>query len=290
MPRPIPNFHGFIGQRRTVEFLRKQIRGALAHGQAFGHLLLHGASGMGKTKLARALAQEYGTDCKTVHGKKASPREICAKIVTMKKGDFLFIDEAQGLTRDSQELLFQVIDGDRVTDWLGNTDAGTETINRDENGKLLIAPLTIVLATDQPGMLLDALQKRMVYREGLAEYSLRELREIVSEAATKIGVLVTSQSVSLLAKVSQGQPRRAEQILKKIKLHFADRQNDQLTVDDCRSFLKAAGINKTWLVWKSHPWGRWRVCSAMIPLTSNVRLNLVSSRIVWCVSAKPAGS
>jgi Holliday junction DNA helicase RuvB len=141
MPR-LPNFHGFIGQRRTVEFLRKQVRGALAHGQALGHLLLHGASGMGKTKLARALAQEYGTECKTVHGKKASTREICAKIVTMKKGDFLFMDEAQGLPRDSQELLFQVIDGDRVTKWLGHIDAGKETSNWDENGKHLVVAIS----------------------------------------------------------------------------------------------------------------------------------------------------
>ena len=61
MPRPIPQFHGFIGQERAVGQLQQQLRGALTLGEPFPETAFFGPSGIGKTKLAMALAAEYGT-------------------------------------------------------------------------------------------------------------------------------------------------------------------------------------------------------------------------------------
>src|SRR5690348_9384357 len=111
------NFHGFFGQTETVRYLRQQLHGAQTLGHPCPHLLLVGTSGMGKTKLAQSLAKEYGTECRVVLGK-ATPSKLCEYLIALRNGDFLFLDEAHNLPRDSQEALLGVIDGGRLTDQL----------------------------------------------------------------------------------------------------------------------------------------------------------------------------
>jgi Holliday junction DNA helicase RuvB len=242
--RQEPDFHGFIGQQSTVRFLRRQLRGAQTLGYPCPHLLLVGASGMGKTKLAHSLAIEYGTECRVVLGK-ATPAELCHALIRLEKGDFLFLDEAHNLPRDSQEALFELIDSGRLTDRL--TDRNHPDARRDQDGKLLVAAITVVLATDQPGLIVNALQKRMEHRINLSDYSRRELAEISANAASQLSLLLSPQALSFVARASQGQPRRAEQILKGLQRHFATDRTRQLGLDDVRAYSAQAGIEEAGL-------------------------------------------
>ncbi|NQT38773.1 MAG: AAA family ATPase [Planctomycetes bacterium] len=61
MPRPLPQFHGFVGQERIVSRLRRQLDGAMTRNEPFPPSLFAGPSGIGKTLLATALASSYGT-------------------------------------------------------------------------------------------------------------------------------------------------------------------------------------------------------------------------------------
>src|SRR5690242_10016716 len=113
--RPPSNFRGFIGQRSNIRLLKGLIHGYRARSKPCPHLLFVGPSGMGKTRLARTVAEEYGSKCEVIHAK-ATPKDICGKLIELNKGDFLFLDEAHSLPRDSQEALFEVIDGNKMTD------------------------------------------------------------------------------------------------------------------------------------------------------------------------------
>jgi Holliday junction DNA helicase RuvB len=105
MPRPHPKFHDFIGQRQQVVFIRKQVDGAMARGEPFPHTLLLGASGKGKTMLARAIASEMGTNVIDATG--AADRDaLVVKLAGLKARDVLYIDEAHRLDRDAQECLY----------------------------------------------------------------------------------------------------------------------------------------------------------------------------------------
>jgi Holliday junction DNA helicase RuvB len=263
------DFHGFIGQTTTVRFLRQQLWGAQALGHPCPHLLVVGASGMGKTKLAHSLATEYGTECHVILGK-AKPSKLCESLIRLSKGDFLFLDEAHNLPRDSQEALFEVIDSGRLTDRV--EDQHHPAPERRQDGKLLIEPVTIVLATDQPGLLVNALQKRMELRIALNDYPLQDLKEIAANRATEIGLLLSPQAMQFVAKASQGQPRRAEQLLQGLRRHFATQSSRQLSVEDVRSYLVKAGMDEAGLDRLQVRWLRelGRRCHASLETLANL--------------------
>jgi Holliday junction resolvasome RuvABC ATP-dependent DNA helicase subunit len=248
--RKLSNFHGFIGQARTVHFLRKQLRGAQALSHPCPHLLLVGPSGMGKTKLAHSLATEYGTECRVLLGK-ATPTQLSKALESLKKGDFLFLDEAHNLAREAQETLFEVIDKGRLTKPSDQHGAAT---NSDQKDKHELPPITVILATDQPGLLINALQKRMEHRIALNDYPVRELIQIASNAASRIGLVLSAQAARIVAQASQGQPRRAEHILLALRRHFAAQPSGVLGVDEVRAYLAEAdmdqaGLDKLQVAW-----------------------------------------
>ena len=61
MPRPIPTWHGFVGQREIVASLAEHARGAVQKAETLPHVLLGGQSGVGKTHLAKAVAADMQT-------------------------------------------------------------------------------------------------------------------------------------------------------------------------------------------------------------------------------------
>jgi Holliday junction resolvasome RuvABC ATP-dependent DNA helicase subunit len=239
MSRRPESFHGFFGHRKIVRFLTKQLAGAQALGQPCPNLLFTGPSGAGKTTLAKALAIEAGTQCRVLHGK-ATPRHLCEALVELAKGDFIFLDEAHNLPRDAQEYLYELIDAGKVSDRLDDVTKG----KRDPDGKLLIEPVTVVLATNQPGKLLQALRKRMEYTIALGNYSEAELVEIAASAASDLGVLVSPQALKRLAKAAQWQPRRALHLLRGMRLHYHADLSHQLSTEDVRRFLVEAGTDE----------------------------------------------
>jgi Holliday junction DNA helicase RuvB len=194
---------------------------------------------MGKTKLARALAVEYGTACRVVHGR-ASPADVCAELVAAQSGDFVFLDEAHALPRDAQIALFQVIDVGRAKDWLGDKDRDAP---RDEDGQLVIQPICVILATDQPGELLDQLKNRMEIRQSLADYREQELIEIGAAEASELGLTMTTQAVRAVAKAAQGQPRRVKQMLGGMRRHFHEESQGQLEEEDVRRYLRWSNMD-----------------------------------------------
>jgi Holliday junction DNA helicase RuvB len=240
--RHLPDFHGFVGQRESVEYLRQQIQGAQEHRQIFPHVILRGASGMGKTMLARATAREFGTRCVTLIGKN-SPSLICEKLIAMSLGDFLFLDEAHDLPKDSQEFLLEVIDATRdavgaVTDKL----SPSVPANRDNDGKLLVPQVTFVLATDRAGRLAKALLKRMEIDKQLTDYSDKELGVIGRQVASNLKVLIKAQAINLVARTSQGSPRRIKQILLGMSRHYGTGKKEW-TTEDVRQYLVADGCD-----------------------------------------------
>jgi Holliday junction DNA helicase RuvB len=242
MSRPAPRFHDFIGQKAVVDLLRRTLGGAQARNEPFPHTCFHGTSGAGKTLLTRALASEMGINVIESMGYDGRAT-LTDKLARLDCNDFLLIDECHGLGPGEQELLCEAIDHGSIPPLEPKPAAG----QADSGSRVSLPPWTLVLATDQPGRLLNALHKRIDFQVTLTYYNLGELKEIVEAMAVPANLLLSPQAAKLLAEASSGLPRRAKQHLQLLRLYYPRSESQQLGILEVREYLDAHGFDQTGL-------------------------------------------
>jgi Holliday junction DNA helicase RuvB len=167
----------------------------------------------------------------------AGPRitsTIVEKLRAVKFADFVFVDEAHALDRESQELLNIAIDERRT---LGCREDG----KLDRGQSVSIAEFTLVAATTEPGKMTKALRSRL-NEITLDPYGLGELKAIAEKAAKELKLTVTPQAAKHLAERSQRTPRSVEKLLKLLAVTKSGvAKVDQQLV---RGFLEELGIDE----------------------------------------------
>jgi Holliday junction DNA helicase RuvB len=246
MSRPRPKFNDFIGHRLLLEPIRHQQAGAMTLNEPQPHLLITGPSGVGKTHLTRALSVERGVKLHKVFGHTPRP-ELIDKLLHLEFADFFFIDEAHRLRALEQEMLYEVIDNLQVPpadeDSKHRVPAGQATTgatSEHQTESRCVKAFTMVVASDQPGRLLNAFRKRLQLLP-LVPYSLDEMREITETVATRQKVLLTRQATGKIAHACHGLPRRAEQLIKRLRFHFPTGR--QLGAPQVEQFLNDSHID-----------------------------------------------
>ncbi len=250
MGRPAPRFGDFIGHYDLIAPIRREMVGAIARNEPHTHMLFTGPSGVGKTKLARALAAERNTRLLMCMGYE-STEEVSKKLTRLRPCDFLFVDEAHRLKPATQELLFVAIDRGRVPSPPAQTKTktkpspptpGSNGIEPKKRAFINLQPFTLLLASDQPGLLLDAMRKRLPITLALTLYPLKEMREIVETIASEKQVLLSPQAARRIAEVSHGLPRKARDYLARLRLFF-NSDGQRLSIGNVEEFLSENGID-----------------------------------------------
>ncbi len=238
MPRPLPKLQGFIGQRPVVERLGRLLAGARALSEPFPHCLFSGLSGIGKSRLARALAAEWGATLHSVTGD--TDRSHLDRILAgVHQFDFLFVDEAHRLPPPTREAFFGLID-DGV--WPIAPKKRSDHATRVEDC-FDVEPITLLFATDRPGFLTNALLKRFAH---LQLYSVAELKEIIKAISSDINIFISAQAARLLAEVAGGLPRAARHLMEGLRL-FHGSDKGEISVDEVRDYLRDAGYHPSGL-------------------------------------------
>ncbi len=205
----------FVGQKGARDNLRIFIEAAKARGEALDHVLFFGPPGLGKTTLAQIVAKEMGVGFRSTSGPViAKAGDLAALLTNLDEGDVLFVDEIHRLNPAVEEILYPAME-DRALDIMIGEGPSARSVRID------LPQFTLVGATTRQGLLTTPLRDRFGIPVRLQFYTVDELMLVVTRAARLLGLGISEDGATEVARRSRGTPRIAGRLLRRVR-DFAD--------------------------------------------------------------------
>jgi Holliday junction DNA helicase RuvB len=229
----------FQGQEDLKKRLLITLEASKSRNDCLPHQLFAGPPGLGKTTLACILAKEMGTEIKITSGPSLEkPGDLAATLVSLKPNDILFIDEIHRLSPVIEEFLYPAME-DRKLDILVESEGGPKSIRID------LSPFTLIGATTKPGNLSAPLRGRFQTIHRLELYNTEELKGIVKQSSSKLGLEIDHGGAQEVAIRSRGTPRTANNHLLWIRDYATAKLKTNMVNKECAlEALDAIAIDK----------------------------------------------
>jgi Holliday junction DNA helicase RuvB len=192
-----------IGQRSVIAQTAVAIGEAFADGKKFDHALLVGPPGVGKSALAKVIAEELACAFHEVIGQSIkSPCDLSALLLEAQDKDVVHIDECHEMKKPFQTALYLALDKRKLF-----------IQGSGKPQSIPIADFTLLLSTTDEYSLLQPLRDRMKVVLRFEFYSVEELTEILRQRIRALGWHVDESILPLIAQRSRGTPRLALRLL-----------------------------------------------------------------------------
>jgi holliday junction DNA helicase RuvB len=207
-PRSIETF---IGQEAARQKLGIFLTAATQREESLDHVLLAGPPGLGKTSLARIIANELDVGFHATSGPVIERKGDLAAILTaLEPRDVLFIDEIHRLGRAVEEVLYPAMEDFEIDVIIGQGPSA-RTLRLD------LPPFTLVGATTRTGLLSAPLLGRFGVVERLDYYTHPELARIVRRSAALLELELDEPGALAIASRARGTPRIANRLVRRVR-------------------------------------------------------------------------
>lgn len=238
------SFDSYIGQKNNIENIKIYIDSAKKQNKAVDHILLHGSPGLGKTSLAKIIANEMGCEIKSTSApsiKKTS--DLISLLTNLGENGILFIDEIHRLSITHEEMLYSAMEDFHFD----------LTIGEGPNSKVVkieLPKFTLIGATTIPGNISTPMKDRFGIDIQMQPYEIFELKQIIKNIGNKHQIIISDECAYEIAIRSRETPR----IAKKLTMRIIDFTiNKNLSISEVQNTKKAflslqidkIGLNKT---------------------------------------------
>lgn len=228
----------FIGQAQVRGNLRVFIEAARVRREALDHVLLSGPPGLGKTTLAQIIARELGVGFRATSGPViARAGDLAALLTNLQPRDVLFIDEIHRLSPAVEEILYPAMEDFQLDLIIGEGPAARSV-------RIDLPSFTLVGATTRSGLVTTPLRERFGIPLRLSFYTEVELIEIVRRGARVLGVTLTPDGASEIARRARGTPRIAGRLLRRVRDFAAVDKTHEIDRDAADAALTRLGVDQ----------------------------------------------
>lgn len=221
----------YIGQAKVKKSLRIILTAARQRGESVDHLLFYGQAGLGKTTLAKLVAQEMGASLRITSGPAIEKAGDLAAILShLEENEILFVDEAHRLNRMIEEVLYPALESRKLHIVIGK-GPGARTISLD------LPPFTLIAATTRVNLLSSPLRSRFGATFKLDYYDEKDIEAIIKRSAKILGMEIEPKAIFILAKASRFTPRTANRLLKRARDYLEVHGGEGITEEVARKTL-----------------------------------------------------
>jgi len=207
--RPL-NFDDYLGQVHVKENLKIYVKSALQREAVLDHVILHWPPGLGKTTLARILANALNAPFYETRGPAIErPGDLAGILTGLQPGSVLFVDEIHRLSIKVEEVLYSAMEDFQLDIIVGQGPAARAM-------RMPLPQFTLVGATTRLALLSKPLLDRFGIQERLEFYDSDALCNILQRSARILGIQVNEEGAREIAERARGTPRIANRLLKRV--------------------------------------------------------------------------
>ena len=227
----------FIGQNRAKKQLYIHIEAAKERGDALEHVLLVSPPGLGKTTLARIIANEIQSNFKQAIGPVMEKLDLASTLTNLEKGDILFIDEIHQMKANVQESLYPAMEDYQLDFTIGQGPASDVM-------QVPLDPFTLVGATTREGLLAGPFRDRFGIRIHLDYYEPEDIQQVIRINSAKLNINIDEDAEYALARRSRGTMRIANKLLANVRDYAQVESDGILTLSVAEEALEFFGIDE----------------------------------------------
>ncbi|MDP9385452.1 MAG: Holliday junction branch migration DNA helicase RuvB [Actinomycetota bacterium] len=227
----------FVGQHPVKDQLAVSIEAARSRGEALDHVLLAGPPGLGKTSLARIVADALGVRFTQTAGPALERKaDIAAMLTALEPRSVFFVDEIHRLPRALEETFYPAMEDHQLPITVG-AGAGARVVTLD------LPPFTLIGATTRAGLLTTPLRDRFGIQHRLEHYVPEDLARIVERSAGVLGVEIEPAGARAIAARARGTPRVANRLLKRVRDYAEVRSGGRIDAEVADGALDLLGVD-----------------------------------------------